>query len=189
MARTPVDTLKTAPAIGFALALALVLAACHRGPPDSSTIEPSTLSPDANPYNPVTGTFEPVAASEFANAKQVGDCNVDQVNGQVTSTLAALDHRGTGQFIGWLGDRASGKVPPSFQLILTGARDYAVKGETGKFRPDVASGSGVKAFATSGYQLNAVMSDVGIGSYGVTLVYAMGGVQVACVTNVHVAVQ
>lgn len=181
--------MKTVPGIAFASVLALGLAACHHGPPDSSTIEPATLSPDANPYNPVTGTFEPVVASEFAKAKRVGDCNVDKVNGQVTNTAAPLDRRGTGQFIGWLGDRASGKVPPAFQLILTGARDYAVKGDTGASRPDVASGTGVKAFATSGYQLNAALPAVPVGSYGITLVYHMGGAQFACATNVHVSVQ
>lgn len=169
--------------------LALVLAACHNGPPDLSTTETSASPATSNPYNPVTGSFEPITAGELAKAKQVGDCNVDSVNGQVASNGAPLDHQGTGQFSGWLGDRASGKTPPDFQLVLTGASDYAVKGTTGASRPDVASATGMPGFATSGYQLNANMSAVPVGSYGVTLVYQIKGEPMACATKVHVTVE
>ena len=168
--------------------LALVLAACHNGPPGSTTVEPASPA-TANPYNPVTGAFESVAVDELAKAKQAGDCNVDSVNGQVASNGAPLDHRGTGQFAGWLGDHASGKAPPDFQLVLTGASDYAVKGTTGASRPDVASATGMPGFATSGYQLNANMSAVPVGSYGVTLVYQIKGEPMACATKVHVTVE
>lgn len=169
--------------------LTIALAACHYGPPGSSTTEVAASPATTNPYNPVTGTFEPVAAGAFAKAKQVGDCNVDSVNGQVASNGTPLAHQGTGQFAGWLGDRASGKAPPDFQLVLTGASDYVVKGDTGAPRPDVASATSVPGFATSGYQLNANMSAVPVGSYGVTLVYQSKDKQMACATQVHVTVE
>lgn len=169
--------------------LAIALTACHNGPPRSSTTEVAASPTTTNPYNPVTGTFELVAAGSFAKAKQVGDCNVDSVNGQVASNGTPLDHRGTGQFAGWLGDRASGKAPPDFKLVLTGASDYAVKGVTGVPRPDVASATSVPGFAASGYQLNASMSAVPVGSYGVKLVYQSKNMQMACATQVHVTVE
>lgn len=169
--------------------LAIALAACHNGPPGSSTTEVTASPATSNPDNPITGAFEPVAPGKLAKAKQVGDCNVDSVNGQIASNGAPLDHQGAGQFAGWLGDRVSGKAPPDFQLVLTGASDYAVKGVTGAARPDVASATGVPGFATSGYQLNASMSAVPVGSYGVTLVYQIMGEQMACATKVHVTVE
>lgn len=169
--------------------LVIALMACHNGPPGSSTTEVAASPATTNPYNPVTGTFKLVTAGAFAKAKQVGDCNVDSVNGQVASNGTPLDHRGTGQFAGWLGDRTSGKAPPDFQLVLTGASDYAVKGVTGAPRPDVVSATSVPGFATSGYQLNASVSAVPIGRYGVTLVYQSKDKQMACATQVHVTVE
>lgn len=169
--------------------LALLLAACHSGPPDNSTLNTSAIATAASSQAAVSSSFEQIPHEEFAQAKQVGDCNVDTVNGLVASNGAPLDHRGTGAFAGWVGDRASKKVPPTFQLVLIGANDYAAQGTTGVPRPDVASATGIPSFSTAGYQMNANISGVPVGKYGVTIVYSVDGKHMACATKVQITVE
>lgn len=183
------NTLYRAYPVVIVSSFAMLLAACHSGPPDSSTLNASAVATAASSQTPVSGSFERISHDEFAHAEQVGDCNVDTVNGLVASSGAPLDHRGTGEFAGWVGDRASKQVPPTFKLVLTGAQDFAAQGTTGVARPDVASATGVPAFATAGYQMNASVAGVPVGKYGITVVYSVQGKQMACATKVQVTVE
>lgn len=138
----------------------------------------------------------PADAAFGAMAARVGSiparkskyCNLDKVSDQIADN-APVDHIGVARFSGWAADTETGMVPRKVQLILMGARDYAVEADTGGSRPDVAAGLDVPAFASSGFLVNAQMSAVPVGDYKVALVYQTSGDRLICMPNVTVSVQ
>lgn len=133
--------------------------------------------------------FTPVPAGKFSGVQPAGaSCSVDMVN-DTAAQGAAIDHLGSAGFKGWVGDRASGKVPTMVSLVLVGTNDFYVRAHTGGDRPDVAAVLHNPAFARSGFQVSAYLPGIPVGDYGITIYYRVDGKEMVCPTNITVSVQ
>lgn len=148
----------------------------------------STPTARAEAYAASSAAFLPISPAELANSVQISSCNVDQVNGQPANGVP-LDHMGTGTLSGWAADGVTRTVPSNLRVLLLGARNFAVPAKTGELRRDVAAGTGVPAFVTSGFKVNADMDAVPVGEYRVAMLYDGGGKQLLCNTDVKLSVQ
>lgn len=184
----------TAPSL--AAALTLLLAGCGNStplPPSSAapgaSSTPTVSAPATSTYVPSKGAFAAVPATLLQQAVRVTpDCNLDAVNDRPPGSVP-LQHAGSATFTGWAGDTATGAVPAKLQLLLTGPRDYAVGVATGLARADVASAQHKPAFVSSGYAVDADLSTVAAGDYGVTLLYTVAGQSLRCPTKIKLSVQ
>lgn len=147
-------------------------------------------SPAAQADAPVipNSTFVAIPDGMLSRAASTGSCGMDMVNNQPANGVP-LDHAGQGVFEGWAAERETHSVPRTVWIVLTGTQDFAAPAATGVERGDVASGTGVPAFATSGFRVNVDMDAVPVGEYGVAILYSNPGKQRLCNTNVKVSVQ
>lgn len=154
----------------------------------ASSASASGPTSSAAAYTETSAAFVPIPPAELSHTVQIASCNVDQINGQPANGVP-LDHMGAGTFSGWVADGSTKTVPSTLHVLLLGARDFALAAKTGKLRSDVASGTGIPAFANSGFQVNADMDGVPIGDYGVALSFERPGGTALCKPNVRVSVQ
>lgn len=180
------------------LLLSLALASCsHPTPqPAQSAASPlATSHPRAKvetirrAVSPSVGAFAPVPATLLQETlRTTYDCNLDAVDGHAAGS-APLQKGRSATFTGWAADSATGAVPATLQLVLTGPRDYAVDAATGVDRADVAQARQTPAFVTAGYEVKADLSLVAAGDYGVTLLYVVAGQPLLCPTKIKLAVR
>jgi hypothetical protein len=143
----------------------------------------------ANKYDEFDGAFAPVAGDGVSRAAVFdGGCHIDQINGRMAAG-APLDHDGVGRFKGWIGSSSTGIPPKTFQVLLVGGGRYAAEGRTGEPRPDVAKFLKRPNLATSGFHLDARMSEVPIGRYHVVLAYMAAGRRITCDSGFDVRVE
>lgn len=170
----------------LALVCALLLTGCGRPATTASDWIDQQASRGAIPP-PVL--FSPVPEVALDGARDTGDCNVDKINGQIAQGMA-VDHLGGAVFTGWAGDHLTHAVPVVVEVVLAGASgDYWASGNSGSSRPDVAAAQKVPAYATSGFDVDASMSRVPIGGYGIFLAYRIGTRWVECRTDVRISVE
>lgn len=143
----------------------------------------------ANDSAPAFKVFAQVSPNMFSRAVPTdSNCSVDLVN-DTAAQHAAVDHQGSASFKGWVGDKASGKVPATFWLVLDGTQDFYVQAHTGGDRPDVAAVLHNPDFARSGFQVNAYLPGIPVGDYGITIYYRIEGKEMVCPTHITVSVQ
>jgi hypothetical protein len=170
---------------GAALPIALVLATCAGTPPPGN----STAGVVANNYDEFDGAFSLVAGDSVSRAAVFDrGCHIDQINGTMAAD-APLDHGGVGRFKGWVGNSSTGIPPKTFQVLLEGKGRYAAEGRTGDPRLDVAKFRKRPNLATSGFHLDARMSEVPVGRYHVVLVYMAAGRRITCDSGFDVQVE
>jgi hypothetical protein len=163
-----------------AIILPCVLAPLLAGCGDSTPL-PADAASTSN-YRPSTGTFAAIPASSSGKASTVNTCNLDAVNDKPAGS-EPLSHASTATFSGWAASGNSDHVPANVQLVLRGARDYAVNAATGMPRPDVASANSQPGWAGAGYSVKADLSAVTPGSYTPVLEFSVDGKPVQCVTQ------
>lgn len=180
--------------------LPLALAGCGNSTPLPSSAPataPASNGPAASTHAapaavasaPAAGAFAEIDAAMLQRpARATANCNLDAVDGKQAGS-APVPHAGSAVFSGWAGDTVTGTVPKDVQLVLVGARDYAVTTPTGQPRGDVAAAQQLAAFATSGYVVKANLAAVPPGDYGVTLLYSVAGQALRCATTVKLSVQ
>lgn len=115
-------------------------------------------------------------------------CGLDVVN-YGTASGAAIDHLGSADFQGWVGDSATGKVPASLWLVLDGAQAFYAPARTGVGRPDVAASKHNRAFAQAGFNVTTYLPGLPVGDYRVAIYYRIDGREMVCPTQVTVSVQ
>lgn len=161
----------------------LLLAGCGRSSTDASNGDAV-----ANDYRPSAGAFAAVPAPASDGVAAVNTCNLDAVNDKPAGS-APLPHDSTATFTGWVADTASGKVPPGVQLVLKGAKSYAVNAATGLPRPDVVAASRLPSSVTPGYSVHADLSAVAPGTYTPVLEFSVGGKHFECTTAHALTIQ
>jgi hypothetical protein len=80
-------------------------------------------------------------------------------------------------------------VPANVQLVLKGARDYAVNAATGMPRPDVASANSQPGWTAAGYSVKADLSAVAPGSYTPVLKFNVDEKLAQCATQHKLTIQ
>ncbi|MEN1940097.1 hypothetical protein WCE41_00555 [Luteimonas sp. MJ246] len=165
------------------LALAL-LAGC--GPQDGG----SATGPMQEPATPVAASatgFAPMTLPAMDPAA-VARCSVDKVDGQPRQQAVPVVAGGSVVVEGWVADAAL-KVPAAFSVVLTGPGTYAIPGEAGVAREDVASALASPDLARAGFGVSGALSAVPAGEYAVELLVAHGdGRSSLCPTGVRLAV-
>lgn len=154
----------------------------------SSSTDVSNGDAVANDYTPSAGAFAAVPAPASDGVAAVNTCNLDAVNGKPAGS-APLPHGSTATFTGWVADTASGKVPPGVQLVLQGAKSYAVNAATGLPRPDVVAATRLRSGVNPGYSVRADLSAVTPGTYTPVLEFSVGGKHFDCSTAHALTIQ
>lgn len=175
---------------------ALILSVGGCGHPVTPPVPPAVPGPATSrgpaateAYVPASDAFAPVPDTLLQQAARITfDCNLDVVDGHAPGS-SPLQRAGSATFTGWAADSATGAVPVKLQLVLTGKQDYAVAAVTGLDRSDVAQALHVPAFSISGYAVDADLSVVAAGNYGVTLLYSVAGQSLSCATKARITVQ
>ncbi|HVX04485.1 MAG TPA: hypothetical protein VHA71_05125 [Rhodanobacteraceae bacterium] len=138
---------------------------------------------------PCINFFTEMQAKMFSHAISSSvNCSLDRVN-QGAAQGAAIDHAGKVSFNGWVADIGSGKIPADFSLVLSGDRDYYVKGSTGRSRPDLVATWNNPALEKAGFHVTAYLANMPVGDYQVMIYYYMNGKTMACPTNDTISVQ
>jgi hypothetical protein len=169
-----------------AIILPCVLAPLLAGCGDSTPLPAE--GPSTGNYTPSTGTFAAIAASSSSDALTVNTCNLDAVNDKPAGS-EPLSHASTATFSGWAASGNSDHVPANVQLVLKGARDYAVNAATGMPRPDVASANSQPGWTAAGYSVKADLSAVAPGSYTPVLEFNVDGKPSQCATQHKLTIQ
>lgn len=124
------------------------------------------------------------APNEALSAAIGGYCSLDAVNGNAVVDGRVELKRSVAVVLGGWATELAGTVPAEPVLIIhneTGG--YAVKLATGVSRPDVAAALKNPAFANAGYESPAVLKDVPVGAYELS-VFTPGDVPHRCPLNV-----
>lgn len=187
--------MRLSPAIpAFVVLIPLALAGCGNStssspPPALPHSAGSASAQVAAPLAPLRGAFVEMPSRRLQQAmRTTTNCNLDAVDDKPAGVMP-VPRAGSATFAGWAGDDKTGTVPDKLDLVLTGQQDYAVETDTGVPRPDVAKAQNVPAFATSGYAVQADLSAVAAGKYGVTLLYSADGQVLRCTTHVELSVR
>lgn len=178
-------TFAAAGAVSIAL-VALALAGC--GNSASGGADASAVAAAAAGYTPSAGAFAAVPAPASDGVAAVDTCNLDAVNDKPAGSVP-LPHDSTATFTGWVADAASGKVPPGVQLVLQGAKSYAVNAATGLPRPDVVAATRLPSSVNPGYSVHADLSAVTPGTYTPVLEFSVGGKHFECSTTHVLTIQ
>lgn len=139
------------------------------------------------PQAPGLAVFD-LAALRAAKPAQMS-CSIDKVNGKPGSAQpVAIAVGGDVEFRGWVTNPQK-QAPPSFALVLAnGDKAYALRGETGLARPDVAKALGASELATAGYAVSAKLDNIEPGVYLVSLVQDTNSTVSRCATKVKLSV-
>lgn len=121
---------------------------------------------DADGTEPVTfaiSTGEHMSGAQTKSSK----CNVDSIfmDGR-TNNGEALAKDARPIISGWVTNPTATDVPPSFHLLLRGAKDYDTLVHTGTLmRPDVAKAMNLQKLTSAGFQIKANLSGMAPGKY------------------------
>lgn len=128
-----------------------------------------------------------LAALRAAKPAQMA-CSIDKVNGKpVTAEPVSIAVGGDVEFRGWVANPQK-QAPPAFALVLgNGDKAYALRGETGLSRPDVAKALGASELATAGYTVSAKLENIEPGLYQVSLVQDTNNTVSRCATRVKIS--
>lgn len=162
--------------------LALVLlAGCGRQ--DAAPAAQAPAAPAAAPDTAFAATtLPPLDPAALAR------CAVDKLDGQPKGAAPHVAGGGTVVVEGWVAD-AGLQVPSAFSVVLAGAGTYAVRGEPGVAREDVASALGSPDLATAGFGVTASLAGVPAGEYALDLLVAhTDGRHSLCTTGVRLRV-
>lgn len=151
--------------------------------PAAGSASAGAVSGAAAAYVPATGAFAPeTSALAQSGTRAVDDCNVDSIDGKPVDGVSLM-HGSTAKFAGWAADSATGVVPKHVRVVLRGERgsgSFSIEVATGETRTDVAQAHNMPALATAGWAVQANLSAVAPGRYGVVLVYRIDSKPVMC---------
>jgi hypothetical protein len=111
-------------------------------------------------------------------------CSLDLIDDEPVSDSVVLPRRVPVRLIGWAADGTTRTVPPVVTLELAGDTTYAAPAARFTRRPDVARALKTPAFATSGYDVMALLRAVEPGRYRLRVVQVTaGGEGIVCDTR------
>lgn len=139
------------------------------------------------PQTPGLAVFD-LAALRAAKPAQMS-CSIDKINGKPASAQPVpVTIGGAVEFRGWVANPQK-QAPPSFAVILSnGDKAYALRGETGLARPDVAKALGASELATAGYAVSAKLDNMEPGVYQASLVQDTNNTVSRCATKIRISV-
>ncbi|HVX04486.1 MAG TPA: hypothetical protein VHA71_05130 [Rhodanobacteraceae bacterium] len=148
---------------------------------DSHPISPVSGGNAAVPdVQPTQGRFAAIGPNVLArSAEPVANCNLDAIDG-VPPGSKPLQRNENALFAGWAANQEGAAVPGVVEIVLHGARDFAVLSATGMPRPDVATANHQPGLANAGYALEADLSAVVPGKYQIVLLYQAGSQSLRC---------
>lgn len=115
-------------------------------------------------------------------------CQLDFVAKQSVATQPANVKVGQQVvFQGWIGN-PSLQAPDAFAIVLSGAQAYAIRGNAGADRPDVAKVLKAEGLAKSGYNVGVKLDGVVPGEYAISFIQEAGAGTIQCLSTAKVVV-
>lgn len=163
-----------------AVAVILLLAGCGDSHPIPVASGASSSSSSTPPAVPAESAFAAIDAKNLDRSAEVTEnCNLDTIDGAPAGSKP-LSRDKAALFAGWAANGDDSAVPGVVEIVLHGAKDFAVRSATGMPRQDVASANHAPALAASGYQVKTDLSAVVPGDYRVVLLYRTAGRSLRC---------
>jgi hypothetical protein len=131
--------------------------------------------------------LQPLDSSLLANARPVGACALDQIDGAQVAGPVHLKKGGSAKVTGWSSDEKK-MARDHVTFVLAGQQSFGVAIPTGQPRPDVAASLQGPGLANAGFSEAIDFSAVPAGDYAVKILVQEPGDSQICATEKHLVI-
>lgn len=174
----------------IAAGLVVCLAGCNGSGTSSQAGNPgSPASAATTAAKASTGAaaLQPLDGSLLANARPVGACALDQVDGAQVAGPVHLKKGSSAKVTGWSSDEKR-MARDHVMFVLAGQQAFGVSIPTGQPRPDVAASLQGPGLANAGFSEAVDFSAVAPGDYAVKILVQEPGDSQICATEKHLVI-
>lgn len=166
-----------------------------KGPPASTPAGPAAksivlASPGNSGLIPMTAGVSTFDATKLADKKpKRSACAVDKIQGEGGATATTFASGDSIQFSGWILNPKL-KSPEVFAVLLLGKnKAYAIPGNAGNKRLDVAKAFKSRSAELSGYSIETKLDGVVPGEYSINLLQDSNGLLSVCLTKREISIK